>query len=373
MLIETTRQFSAKCKSECVGIAIASALAVFPAAASELPSLPNNLNAIDMDIGIGYETQIVLGDLRAHLKGIEYGEKEANAWKQPSVQDLATFKSAFQALLDNNTSAAADLLSPLGYGMFEYHDTVTGKLFYVLQEIYPLSDARSNGGGTYVYNPSGVSAVLQAPHPMHDLFTATQSIDDFFYTDSKYLMLAGTHRNSNTALSSCTNGNYKESDVAHQTSSYFQSVHESIDEFATPNTVFIQYHGFGSTTLKKLQNQCNTTSSKMINVSEGVRYPTNDSSTSFMHALRRQVESENLIKACIYGNDTTSLGGTWNVQGRFTNHSSNACQTNANSSQKRFVHLEQSYSVRKYNRDDMSRYLKQAMVEYFKTDCDNCM
>ncbi|CCN46672.1 hypothetical protein MADA3029_420139 [Vibrio nigripulchritudo MADA3029] len=367
MLIETTRRFATKRKTTLTGIAIASALAVFPAAANQLPPFPDHLNPIH------FQTKIMLGDLRAYLKGIDYGSKGDNAWEQPSAQDLATFKSAFQALMDGNTSAASNLVSPLDYDVIEYHDSVTGKLFYVLQEKYPLSDSRSNGGGTYVYDPSGVSAVLQAPHPRHDLFTATQSIDDFFYTSSKYLMLAGTHRNSNTTLSQCTNGNYKESDVAHQTSSYFQSVHESIDEFATPNTVFIQYHGFGSTTLKKLQKQCGTTSSKMLNISEGVRYATSDNSSSFMHALRRQVESENLIEACIYGNDTTSLGGTWNVQGRFTNHSSNACHTNASSSQKRFVHLEQSYSVRKYNRDDMSRYLKNAMDEYFTTHCDNCM
>lgn len=141
MLIETTRRFATKRKTTLTGIAIASALAVFPAAANQLPPFPDHLNPIH------FQTKIMLGDLRAYLKGIDYGSKGDNAWEQPSAQDLATFKSAFQALMDGNTSAASNLVSPLDYDVIEYHDSVTGKLFYVLQEKYPLSDSRSNGGG----------------------------------------------------------------------------------------------------------------------------------------------------------------------------------------------------------------------------------
>ncbi|WP_128724432.1 hypothetical protein [Pseudoalteromonas phenolica] len=88
--------------------------------------------------------------------------------------------------------------------------------------------------------------------------------------------------------------------------------------------------------------------------------------TALCNCSEKNVEAGGKIKACVYGNDTKSLGGTWNVQGRHSNGSVDSCHKSADASAKRFIHLEQSYGVRKYHRDAMAEHLKQALTQYFQ-------
>ena len=60
------------------------------------------------------------------------------------------------------------------------------------------------------------------------------------------------------------------------------------------------------------------------------------------------------------------LGGTWNVEGRYSNGSWDACSSNAMISSKRFVHLEQSYQVRRYQQGEVADYILDALIEYFQ-------
>jgi len=304
------------------------------------------------------------GELDKHLKSYNYGTKADDRWIMPTDNEQQLFESMFSAFYQQNWPLAEEYASQIGYLVIQFSDVDTNKTYFLLQEEHQLPSEEFKGGGTFVFNPLGLNAVLQAPHPKRDSFTGSQSIDAFLHTQSKLLMLAGTRRDSSHAVSECTGTNYSASDVAHQTESYFQIAHEQASNF-DDSTVFIQYHGFGSTTRSKLQSQCNTDNDLMLNLSEGVRYHTNDNEHSILHLLRKNVEAGGKIKACIYGNDTKSLGGTWNVQGRHSNGSVDSCHTSADASAKRFIHLEQSYGVRKYHRDDMAEYLKQALTQYF--------
>ncbi|MCF2858228.1 hypothetical protein L1286_12145 [Pseudoalteromonas sp. SMS1] len=308
---------------------------------------------------------IMSGELDRHLKSYNYGTKADNKWVQPSGDFQARFKTLFEAFHQQNWPLADELAQALNYQVVQFKDVDTDKVYYLLQEKYQLPSEQFMGGGTYVLNIAGTNAVLQAPHPKRDSFTGTQAIDAFLYTQTKLLMLAGTRRDSSHDVSVCTGTNYSASDVAHQTESLFQVVHEYMSDYDL-ETVFIQYHGFGKTTRAKLQAQCNTDNDLMLNLSESVRYATNNPEHSILHAIRRSVESEGVIKACVYGNDTRSLGGTWNVQGRHTNDSVDSCHKSADASSKRFIHLEQSYGVRKYHRKAMQRHLKNALDEYFQ-------
>jgi hypothetical protein len=121
-------------------------------------------------------------------------------------------------------------------------------------------------------------------------------------------MLSGTRRDNSSAKSGCTNGDYFASDVAHQTESLFFAAHQVMSD-ADTTTPFIQFHGFGSTTLAKLKTQCNSTNDKLVNISEGVNYATPETENSLLHLLRKNIAEGNTIDACVYGNDTTSLGG----------------------------------------------------------------
>ncbi|KZN31750.1 hypothetical protein [Pseudoalteromonas luteoviolacea] len=308
---------------------------------------------------------IMSGELDRHLKSYNYGTKADNKWVQPSGNYQTDFKALFEAFHQQNWPLADELAQAVNYQVIQFSDVDTDKVYYLLQEKYQLPSDKFIGGGTYVMNVGGTNAVLQAPHPKRDSFTGTQAIDAFLYTQTKLLMLAGTRRDSSHDISECTGTNYSASDVAHQTESLFQVVHEYMSDFDL-ETVFIQYHGFGKTTRAKLQAQCGTDNDLMLNLSESVRYATNDQEHSILHSIRRSVESEGVIKACVYGNDTRSLGGTWNVQGRHTNDSVDSCHKSADASSKRFIHLEQSYGVRKYHRKAMQRHLKTALDEYFQ-------
>jgi len=307
------------------------------------------------------------GDLEAHLKAIDYGDKYDNSWVKPSAQQQTSFEKVITAFIAGSYTQAHDLAMGIGYQVTKFTNVShsTSDVHYILSEKSPLPSSAFIGGGTFVAFPSGLNAVLQAPHPMKDSFTASQAIETYLDVKPALLMLAGTRRDSSTAKSTCTDGRYADSDVSHQTQSLFYTAHTAVSDY-NHATVFIQFHGFGSSSLSKLQSQCQSQNSKLINLSEGIHYPTSQNEFSIMQILRGRVESGNIIKACVYGNDTSSLGGTWNVQARYTNGSADACLNNATISSKRFVHLEQSYQVRKNHRAKMSRYIHEAITEYFQ-------
>ncbi|MDH3693091.1 MAG: hypothetical protein OER96_00775, partial [Gammaproteobacteria bacterium] len=278
------------------------------------------------------------GDLESFLKTIDYGDKDADNWVEPDVVKLDQYRTAVDYFLANDFHTAHQVALSIGYEVIEF---TTGKgkktkKHYLLWETEQLPSKAFTGGGTLVMNPNGANVVLQAPHPNSDLHTEDQAIETYLGTNAKYLMLAGTRRKNSTGLSPCTDGSYRKSDSAHYTEHLFYATHERISLF-NPATVFIQLHGFGASNLNNLQAQCETTSELLANISDGVNYQSDPNGSDFMHVLRRNIEADGIIDACIYGNDTTSLGGTWNTTGRFTNGSVDACTLDAGQSLNRFI------------------------------------
>lgn len=307
------------------------------------------------------------GDLATVLKAIDYGDKDENTWKQPSLDTQALFGEIFDAFLVQDFYTVDTLAIEIGYELIEFKDTTTNPLqtYYILRESNPVPSPFFIGGGTYVLNPVGANVAIQAPHPMSDVFTSRQAIETFLSTQSKLLFLAGTRRDNSTELSTCTNGSYRKSDSSHYTEQLFYIAHSRASD-ADQNTVFIQLHGFGTSSLTTLQNQCNTNNNNLINLSEGVHYSSDPSANTFMQILQRTVNNDELIQACVYGNDTSSLGATWTTTGRYTNNSSDSCTVNATTSSERFIHIEQSYLVRSQYRADMAQYLSATITEYFQ-------
>ncbi len=303
------------------------------------------------------------GDLKSYLKQINYGHTGDNRWLEPDDLRMGQFKAVFEHFLAGSYDAAAKGAEVLGYEVVEYTDLASGVVHYLLRETSPADGILFTGGGTYVLTPTGSNVVLQVPHPKFDSKTVDQGIETYLAVDARLLMMAGTRRDSSTTQSPCTDGRYAASDVAHQTQSLFYAAHQVAAD-ADSATVFVQFHGFGRSTLSKLKTQCGSSNNKLINLSEGIGHATDPDEMSLMQILQRKVRAGGIIDACVYGNDTSSLGGTWNVQGRYTNSSVDACVSNANVSSKRFLHLEQSHDVRFRHRGDMSDYLGQALDEY---------
>lgn len=307
---------------------------------------------------------LLSGDLEAFLKSIDYGDAGDNTWVAPTAEMADQFADVFDRFLSQDFDEAHRRGSSLGYEVIEYTDTAIGRsgVHYILRETQQPPTAGFIGGGTYVLFPDGLELVLEAPHPVFDRYSAEQAIETYLATSSWLLALSGTRRDNSTALTPCT-GTYAASDAGHNTQHLFFVAH--VGAFAmAPNSIFIQFHGFGSSSLRTLQSECATTNPLLVNLSEGVRYPSQSGDASFMQILRSKIEADGIITPCVYGVDTNSLGGTWNVSGRYSNGSLDACIDNASVSSQRFIHLEQSFGVRAQYRADMAEYILQAATAY---------
>lgn len=313
------------------------------------------------------ELPTTAGDLEIYLKSIEYGEKEDSLWQRPTHEQLNQFSYMFDSFLIGDYENTHQLAATIGYEVIKFINEAEdspNNIYYILRETVALHSGDALGGGTYVLYPQGAAVALQAPHPESDLYTGQQAIETFLSVHPRLLALAGTRRDSSTEPSPCT-GDYHHSDVVHGVDNFFFIAHERllVDD---PDTVFVQFHGFGGKSLKKLQQQCGVDTSVMVNLSEGVKNHTTDlNDRSFASLLANTLNDENMIAACLYGNDTRSLGGTWNTTGRLSNGSEDACYNDAPMSSRQFIHLEQSYKVRSAYRDLMADYLAEVIDEYF--------
>lgn len=307
------------------------------------------------------------GDLSTLLNNIDYGDSDKNTWKQPNQDTQNIFREIMTAFLIEDFITVDILAADIGYELIEFNNTASkpAKKYYILRESNTITSSLFLGGGTYVLNPDGANIAIQAPHPVSDSFTGRQAVETYLTTQSKLLFLSGTRRDNSTELSPCSNGHYRKSDSSHYTEQLFYIAHTLASD-ADQNTVFVQLHGFGSSSLNTLQNQCHSNNNKLINLSEGVYYSSDPTANTFMQILHRHINDAGLFQSCIYGADTSSLGATWTTTGRYSNNSSDSCFNNATISSERFIHIEQSYQVRSSHRANMAQYLSDTITEYFQ-------
>ena len=310
--------------------------------------------------------QIVVeqGDLAAILNAIDYGNAGDNIWVEPTTSQVSIFRTVMSEFLNANFNEAHALAEGIGYEVVRFINTVTSStaFHYLLREKIQPGNAGFIGGGTYVYNLRGENAVFQVPHPRADSNTAVQGIASYFIANPSLLLLSGTRRDSSTAQSPCS-GSFFASDVAHNNATLFHEAHRVASD-ANSQTVFIEFHGFGTSSRANLQSasQCNTTNNNLINLSEGINYVSSLTEDSLMQRLRSEVERRGTVAVCLFGNQSTSLGGTTNVSGRFTNGSIDSpCTNSASISSRRFVHLEQSFDVRLSHRQLIAEAIRDAL------------
>lgn len=306
------------------------------------------------------------GSLSQVLKAIDYGSNQDQRWRQPNSQQQLNFSRAIQAVINQSYLDASDYAARLGYQLIEFTDTdnLANNVHFLLQENPNLSSQQLLAGGTYVFRHDGINAVLQAPHPRSDINTELQAIENYFITNSKVLMLAGTRRDSSLQATQCS-GDFFASDTAHNTDTLFFVAHKVLSE-TDLDKVFVEFHGFGTNSLSNLQTQCNTSSPLLVNLSEGIDYQSDSNEANLRQLFRQEINRAGNINACLFGNQATSLGGTTNVAGRFTNNSPDACTVSATISSRRFLHVEQSFEVRANHRAEMAEHLKQALNKLFQ-------
>ena len=306
------------------------------------------------------------GNLEYYLKSFDYGKKADQTWVAPSTEYLNSFSTVFDAFLASDYKRAHRLGQSIGYEIIEFVDTsrLPIETHYILQESVGPDSQNYKGAGIFVTKFSANTIAIQAPHPESDLYTEMQAIEIYLDSPAGFLFVAGSRRNSSTLSSPC-DGKHVASDAVHNTHHSYYIAHQRLIE-ANPQTLVIQLHGFGASSLKTLQTQCQTPNDKLINLSEGIKHYSESNNEYFIDILAAKINQTGMAEACVFGQDTHTLGGTTNTTGRFSNGSLNPCTTNALESEHRFIHIEQSFPIRSSHRADINDQIRNAIETYFK-------
>ncbi len=188
-------------------------------------------------------------------------------------------------------------------------------------------------------------AIVGVPHAHLELVTHEEGVTAFERLETRALVIAGTHRCANSAATPCEGTTtacaqgvepFRESDMAHVTQSVFQAAHEVLVA-AHPDDWVLNLHGM------ELSG---------ISVSDGTAYDTELGTPVAVlgAALMGAFPGENVTSCNAWPGAVVEerLCGTFNVQGRLVNASHDPCSEDAGLSAGRFLHVEQSVTVREY-------------------------
>lgn len=186
--------------------------------------------------------------------------------------------------------------------------------------------------------------IIEVPHTVFDHLTLEQGVALFQALDARALIVAGSHRCASTRASGCDGASsacgsveaYRDSDMAHATDSVFHLAHQLVAN-AHEDDLVLSLHGMEA---------------RGVVISDGTTSET--SSTSAIARLEAElvvsIEDEPVVSCRgLDDPDADELCGTSNVQGRHLNGAANACTEPARLSSGRFIHLEQSRSIRRKN------------------------
>lgn len=310
------------------------------------------------------------GNIESFLQQIAYGSEDDERWSLPSSSEMQSFAAAVQSLLTGNYEQSAQSAAGIGFQLVQFSDPDRG-IFYILRDTPDTSHVAP--GGTYVWAPQArYPLIVEVPHPRHDTHTNKEGIELFLAAKASMLLLSGTHRKSDLTESTCdgsSSNDYRRSDPAHAGAHLFHVAHERVEDTLT-EPLFIQLHGFGSSAYRSLSKQCDhhvsgSDPQLLVNVSDTYRGNGAPPPGSFARVLSETINAEGTIKACLYNEDTSTYGGTLNMQGRYTNGSVDPCNEYALANNGRFIHLEQSYNTRRYQRPLMVSLVIAALQTYF--------
>lgn len=278
----------------------------------------------------------VEGSLRARVEAIQDAmpRRGSEGFVLPTSADLDRWRTVAEALIDSDTTAVDAQLADHfpSYALVRFTESATGQTYYLLQEI----PAVEKGWGSVIVRPDPErNLAIHAPHPVFDLDTHREAVDVFQQTGARVLLLAGTHRCANQAVSPCDgtssvcgDGRYHVSDMAHVVLAPFQATH-AVFTARFPELVSFSLHGNGST-------DCETVF--LSNGTDAVEQP----------ALQQLQEAlgERGVRVGVPGRSSCVLVGSTNVQGRLTNGSPQPCTEAAATATGHFIHVEQRRAFR---------------------------
>lgn len=275
------------------------------------------------------------GDLAALFSraGIDPPAAGSGDYAEPGAVRLAGFDAALGALVGGDVAGAARLAPDAGYDLCRARADVLVLL------------PRMRGEARIAYRPATARPlVVEAPHPFYDSGTLEESLVFFETLEARALVASGTHRCASDTPSGCdgrtsacemTDRPYVVSDMAHTELSFFHRAHVALAERHTDHVV-VSVHGEGG---------------DGGSISDG----TSGATTADSRVARLQVA----LRAAFPGLPITAcnawpgapaieerLCGSTNVQGRHVNGVADACHDAAARASGRFIHLEQSRTLR---------------------------
>ena len=282
------------------------------------------------------------GNLTTWLQGASITAPNSGGFKEPGGTELTAFEGAFRALLTQGpTPQVVQDLGALGYGVATFRNT-NGNAWLVVRE----AGLPGRGGGTFIVNLSPARNLwLEAPHADSDEGTLRQTAEQLVTLGARALLLTGSNRCAVVATSPCsgtttvcgTKG-LRISDAAHYGNTFFTAAHRALRD-TYPDGIAVSVHGMDA-----------GDGPEAAVVSDGTSVPRSESlSVRLRDALNTHLVGTRKAFSCNAPDDAgkhRTLCGTSNVQGRIDNGAADACFTEAAAASDRFLHLEQSDTLR---------------------------
>jgi len=299
-------------------------------------------NTIDVTTANSNHLQTASGNIEDYIGNIIENAPSSGGdnYTTPTTSQLVICNDIVDAILVDDIDEAVLKSGEIGYQITEFTDTTLSpnKIFYIIEK----KSAASNFWGTYIFSktPDRGDLVIMAPHSKYDTNTGKEAVYCFKNSLARAVFINGTHRCNSGDLSSCSgttsacgsSESFRISDMAHTTTSMFQSITKTVFNTIS-SSVFIQLHGFSK-----------QVSDPFVIMSNGTRETlSTDYATLIKDALLIEDNSLTFKLAHVDTNWTRLIGFT-NTQGRLINNSSDACNTPATNTTGRFIHIEQEKS-----------------------------
>ena len=260
---------------------------------------------------------------------------ESNGYVAPTPSQRADWRIVVNQMLQGSCDFAVPVSLNGIMQVKTFTDTGNGRNYCLLMEVRNQNGDGSvdNGFGTFiVYDKATRQLSHQAVHPIADSTTEIQAVTVFRDTDSRSFLMAGAHRDANSAVSACL-PNHGESDASHNDNNMIQATNEELLAYYSAAYWFaIQWHGMADT-------RCPETD---VHLSHGVKVK--PAPTDKIAILRHKVLQHNRTwVVSLPVPSSCDLNATQNVQGRLLNGvaAEGVCSTAAANITQKFIHIEQ--------------------------------
>jgi hypothetical protein len=264
----------------------------------------------------------------------------SNGYVAPTSTQRADWRTVVNQILQGSCDFAVPASLNGIVQVKTFTDTGNGRNYCLLMEVL---DQNGNGyvdygfGTFIVYNSATRQLSHQAVHPIADSTTESQAVTVFKDTNSRSYLMAGAHRNANSAASTCRPSD-PESDTSHNSNTMVQATNEELlAYYGATAWVAIQWHGMAAST-------CPNTDVYPSHGRDVTPAPTDK-----IAVLRRNLLVHHPTwDVDLPGSGSCILNATENVQGRLLNGvaAESVCGTEGSGYTQKFVHIEQDPNFR---------------------------